>query len=57
MGIFDWFKDEPNGPGKIYYENGKLKSEGYYNNGVPCGLWKMYDDEGQFIGEKTLNEN
>ena len=32
-----------------YYENGNLKSRGYYNNWEPAGLWESYDEDGKLI--------
>ena len=32
-----------------YYENGNLKSRGYYNNWEPAGLWKSFDEDGKQI--------
>lgn len=39
---------------KEYYENGKVKSEGNYENGVAHGLWKYYHTNGKLksIGQK-----
>jgi uncharacterized protein len=36
----------PNGYNKIYYENGKISSEGYMRNGQPDGFWKTYHKNG-----------
>lgn len=52
---------------QAFYENGNLKSEGYYTFGKPVGLHKefsqdgnilqgvLYDDEGNVIGKGALN--
>ena len=32
-----------------YYENGNLKSRGYYNNWEPAGLWESFDQDGKLI--------
>jgi CheY-like chemotaxis protein len=34
---------------KIYYENGRLKEEGYQKNGQPVGVIKKYDDAGELL--------
>ena len=31
-----------------YYENGKIKQEGYYSNGQAKGNWKYYNEDGTF---------
>ncbi len=33
---------------KEYYENGKIKLEGYYKTGKRIGLWKWYHEDGAF---------
>jgi antitoxin component YwqK of YwqJK toxin-antitoxin module len=44
-------KDEnkKTGPEKIYHENGQLKEEGEYRDGVEEGLWKTYHENGQLL--------
>ena len=32
-----------------YYENGNLKSRGYYNNWKPAGLWESFDEDDKLI--------
>ena len=46
-------KNNINGKGKEYYDNGKLKFEGEYLNGEKNGKGKEYDDNGnlKFEGE------
>ena len=50
--------NERNGKGKEYYENGKLKFEGEYINGLRNGKGVEYYDNGtlKFVGE-YLNDN
>lgn len=35
-----------NGYVKNYYDNGSLMNEGMVKNGLPTGIWKMYDSDG-----------
>ena len=44
------------GEGKEYYENGKLKYEGEYNEGVKHGKGKEYDENGNLIFEGEYND-
>lgn len=46
-----------NGPGKYYYENGIVKSEGNFNHGLFAGTWKNYDDKGKNISVDTYDHN
>ncbi len=52
-----WEKDSSqhrtNGYVKNYYENGSLQNEGFVKNGLPVGVWKMYDVNGNLhqVGE------
>lgn len=36
-----------NGYVKNYYDNGAIQNEGTVVNGLPTGIWKMYDSDGQ----------
>jgi antitoxin component YwqK of YwqJK toxin-antitoxin module len=36
-----------NGYVKNYYDNGAIQNEGNVVNGLPTGIWKMYDSDGQ----------
>lgn len=38
---------DPNGKNIFYYANGKIASEGFFENGLPIGLWKNYYESGQ----------
>lgn len=46
-----WEKDTAqhrmNGYAKNYYDNGSLQNEGMVKNGLPVGVWKMYDVDGR----------
>jgi antitoxin component YwqK of YwqJK toxin-antitoxin module len=35
-----------NGYTKNYYDNGAIQNEGYVENGLPTGVWKLYDSNG-----------
>ncbi|MGB0165320.1 MAG: toxin-antitoxin system YwqK family antitoxin, partial [Luteibaculum sp.] len=39
------------GYNKLYYENGKLASEGFSKDGKPEGYWKTYYQNGQLKSE------
>ena len=39
------------GKATVYHENGKVRYEGVYENGVERGIWKFYDEEGNFMYE------
>jgi hypothetical protein len=57
-----WEKDTNqhriNGYVKNYYENGNLQNEGYVKDGLPTGVWKMYDSNGNLshVGEYVLGK-
>ena len=57
-----WEKDSTihriNGYAKNYYDNGVLQNEGYMVNGLPDGIWKMYDNAGNLnhVGEYVLGK-
>ena len=40
----------------MYYDNGQLKKEGYYNDDKEEGLWKEYYDNGQLASYKSYKE-
>ena len=43
-----------NGFAKLYHDNGKLHLEGNFKNGLKKdGVWKTYDENGQFLKMKT----
>lgn len=46
-----------NGYYKEYYENGRLKSEEFYENGKKDGTWKTYFPNGNVRTIKTFDEN
>lgn len=45
-----------NGYTTVYYDNGNIKKEGNYNNGVPSGNWKYYYRDGHIKKEGNFNE-
>lgn len=40
-----------------YYQNGFLKSEGVYKNGLHIGKWKNYDSTGKYVSTAEYNQN
>jgi len=40
-----------------YNSKGKIKREGYYNNGKREGTWKYYDDDGILTNEEEYSED
>ena len=44
------------GPWIEYYNNGKKKSEGSYNNGKREGQWKFYDNDGNIEQEGSYDD-
>jgi antitoxin component YwqK of YwqJK toxin-antitoxin module len=57
-----WEKDSTqhrkNGYVKNYYDNGNLQNEGWVKNGLPTGVWKMYDVNGNLnqVGQYILGK-
>jgi len=57
-----WEKDTSvhriNGYVKNYYDNGALQNEGLLVNGLPSGIWKLYDSYGHLshVGEYVLGK-
>ena len=57
-----WEKDSSvhriNGYVKNYYDNGALQNEGQMVNGLPSGIWKMYDSYGNLsrVGEYVMGK-
>jgi len=47
-----------NGYVKNYYDNGAIQNEGTVVNGLPTGVWKMYDSNGQLnqVGSYKLGK-
>lgn len=45
-----------NGSSDVFYENGKIRYNKNYEQDVPVGLWKFYDDKGTLLGE-VMYEN
>ncbi len=54
-----WEKDtmqhRMNGYVKNYYDNGSIQNEGYVKDGLPVGIWKMYDVDGHLSQVGTYN--
>jgi len=54
-----WEKDTTqhriNGYTKNYYDNGSIQNEGMVKNGLPVGIWKMYDVDGRLSQVGTYN--
>jgi len=54
-----WEKDTAqhriNGYTKNYYDNGSIQNEGMVKNGLPVGIWKMYDVDGRLSQVGTYN--
>ena len=42
----NFVQDNPDGQQSIYYEDGKIKEEQYYQMGIREKTWKKYDEEG-----------
>ena len=45
---------QPDGPYKVYYENGKVQKEVFYKKGKQDGPFKLYDESGQLLAEQLL---
>ena len=45
VGRNSYKNNQKEGYWKEYFENGKLKSEGYYKNGIKNGYWKNYNQK------------
>ncbi len=46
-----------NGPSIVYYQNGTIKSEGKYSNGLYKGKWKNYNEQGKLILVEEYDDN
>ena len=42
---------------KYYYQNGQVKSEGFFVHGFFSGQWKNYDEKGKFISKDEYDGN
>lgn len=57
-----WEKDTAqhriNGYVKNYYDNGSIQNEGWVKDGLPTGIWKMYDVDGHLshVGEYVMGK-
>lgn len=47
---------DPNGENTFYYPNGRIASEGYFQDGLPTGIWRNYYPDGTLksIGKKEI---
>jgi antitoxin component YwqK of YwqJK toxin-antitoxin module len=45
------------GPARYYYEDGRVKSEGAYENGFFSGKWKNYDESGKLVSVDEYDKN
>ena len=55
--LFVFFSCDRKVPFKTFYENGQLKEEGYFTNGIQNGLWKYYYENGQLQSEGYWKNN
>jgi antitoxin component YwqK of YwqJK toxin-antitoxin module len=46
-----------NGRWAEYYENGKFKSEKFFQRGIKVNTWKYYNKEGILVKEEIYNDN
>lgn len=57
-----WEKDttqhRKNGYVKNYYDNGSIQNEGWVKDGLPTGIWKLYDVNGNLnqVGEYVMGK-
>lgn len=57
-----WEKDSTqhrkNGYVKNYYDNGSIQNEGWVKDGLPTGIWKLYDVNGNLnqVGEYVMGK-
>ena len=47
----------PDGHHVIYFENGRIKEERYYDNGLRTKTWKKYNEEGEIILTITYRDD
>ena len=55
MSVGNFVKGKREGKGKLYYENGQVNIENEYCDDKPCGVWKKYDYEGNFVTSGDAN--
>ncbi len=50
---------DPDGHNIFYYENGRIASEGFFEKGLPVGIWKSYYSDGTLksIGNKDAGQS
>ncbi|MDR2038349.1 MAG: hypothetical protein LBQ60_10550 [Bacteroidales bacterium] len=49
-------KEEKTGIWRTFYDDGTVKEEGIYKDGVPDGTTKMFSEKGRLINERTYRE-
>ena len=49
-------KGKYNGLARYYYEDGRVRSEGQFSNGLWSGEWKNYDEQGHLISIDDFGE-
>jgi len=53
----DYNRGNPEGHHVIYYENGRIKEDRYYKNGLRTKTWKKYSEEGEVILTITYRDD
>jgi antitoxin component YwqK of YwqJK toxin-antitoxin module len=44
-----------NGPYQLWYENGKMRIDGFYKDNKPAGIWKTYQQDGKLIKSQNMD--
>jgi antitoxin component YwqK of YwqJK toxin-antitoxin module len=45
-----------NGKTVTYFPNGKKRYEGYFNNASKTGIWKFWNEQGEFVKEVDMDK-
>lgn len=53
---YSFVNDILHGVVKEYFENGQVKLEASYADGLPINDWKEYDEKGELVLHRTFNE-
>ncbi|MGB8359587.1 MAG: toxin-antitoxin system YwqK family antitoxin [Bacteroidales bacterium] len=53
----DYNQGNPEGHHVIYYENGRIKEDRYYKNGLRTKTWKKYSEEGEVVLTITYRDD
>lgn len=56
-GKVNYVAGEFHGPATYYYENGRIRSKGTWDNNRQVGEWRDYDKDGYLISVKYYNSN